>query len=99
MNRCKLCPPTGWYRFGKFARRNKTALVTASVVAAALLAGAALATWQAVQAKRAQAATLAEKRRADQEAVTARRVTASLEQTLGLIDPHPASRSIMSFSA
>ena len=31
------CPPSAWYRFRKFARRNKTALVTASVIALAIL--------------------------------------------------------------
>ena len=28
-------PPSAWYRFRKFARRNKVALTTAAVVAAA----------------------------------------------------------------
>ena len=30
-------PPSAWYRFGKFARRNKGVLVTAGVIATALL--------------------------------------------------------------
>jgi serine/threonine protein kinase/tetratricopeptide (TPR) repeat protein len=33
------CPPSGWYRLRKFARRNKRALGTAAVLAVALLAG------------------------------------------------------------
>src|SRR5262249_41854519 len=38
------CPPSAWYRFRKFARRNKAALLTASAVAlAVLLAVAGLA--------------------------------------------------------
>jgi serine/threonine protein kinase/tetratricopeptide (TPR) repeat protein len=38
------CPPSAWYRFRKFARRNKAALVTASVIGlAVLLAVVALA--------------------------------------------------------
>src|SRR5204863_6992237 len=31
------CPPSSWYRFRKFARRNKAALVTAGLLTAALL--------------------------------------------------------------
>src|SRR5690349_8270231 len=31
------CPPSAWYRFRKFARRNKVALATALAVAAAVL--------------------------------------------------------------
>jgi WD40 repeat protein/serine/threonine protein kinase len=34
----QACPPSAWYRFRKFARRNKAALAMAAVVAAALLA-------------------------------------------------------------
>jgi WD40 repeat protein len=36
------CPPSAWYRFGKFARRNRGLLATASVVVAALLAVAVI---------------------------------------------------------
>src|SRR5262249_27591616 len=36
------CPPSAWYRFGKLARRNQAALATASVVATALVAVAAI---------------------------------------------------------
>jgi WD40 repeat protein/serine/threonine protein kinase len=31
------CPPSAWYRFRKFARRNKAALATAAVIALAVL--------------------------------------------------------------
>ena len=34
----QACPPSAWYRFGKFARRNKAALSAAGLIAAALLA-------------------------------------------------------------
>src|SRR6266550_1590191 len=41
----QACPPSAWYRFRKFARRNKRALAAVSVVAVAmLLAVAVLAT-------------------------------------------------------
>src|SRR5204863_3235681 len=33
------CPPSAWYRFRKFARRNRRALVTVSALALAALVG------------------------------------------------------------
>jgi serine/threonine protein kinase/tetratricopeptide (TPR) repeat protein len=33
----QACPPSAWYRFGKFARRNRVALAMASVVTGALV--------------------------------------------------------------
>jgi eukaryotic-like serine/threonine-protein kinase len=51
----QACPPSAWYRFRKFARRKKALLMTASVIAVALLmAVATLAVsgvfvWQAKQ--------------------------------------------------
>src|SRR5262249_33554671 len=33
----QACPPSAWYRFRKFARRNKAAVVTATAVAVAVL--------------------------------------------------------------
>jgi serine/threonine protein kinase/tetratricopeptide (TPR) repeat protein len=48
------CPPSAGYRFRKFSRRNKVALVTAGVVAAALLIGTAVSVWQAVEANAAR---------------------------------------------
>ncbi len=44
------CPPSAGYRFRKFARRNKTGLATAAMVAATLVAGIIGTTWQAVRA-------------------------------------------------
>jgi WD40 repeat protein/serine/threonine protein kinase len=48
------CPPSSWYRFGKFARRNKVGLTMAVVIAAAMLLG--LASLVLVFQVRAQAA-------------------------------------------
>jgi tetratricopeptide (TPR) repeat protein len=48
-------PPSAAYRLRKFARRNRVAVATAAAVAAALLVGIAVATWQAVVATRARA--------------------------------------------
>ncbi len=47
-------PPSTVYRLTKLAKRNRAAVLTAAVVAAALLAGTAAATWQAVRATRAK---------------------------------------------
>jgi WD40 repeat protein/tetratricopeptide (TPR) repeat protein len=38
----QACPPSAWYRFRKLARRNRPALVTASVVATSLVAVAVI---------------------------------------------------------
>jgi serine/threonine protein kinase/tetratricopeptide (TPR) repeat protein len=48
-------PPSATYRLRKFARRNREAVLTAAVMAAALLGGTAVAAWQAVRATRAEA--------------------------------------------
>jgi tetratricopeptide (TPR) repeat protein len=40
-------PPSTSYRFSKFARRNKVAISTASMVAGALILGTAISAWQA----------------------------------------------------
>src|SRR5207245_11595862 len=50
----QACPPSARYRFRKFARRNKAALTTATLVVAALLVGAVVSVWQAVEANRAR---------------------------------------------
>jgi len=52
-------PPSAWYRFRKLARRNKVALTTAVLVAAALVLGTAVSTWQAVRATAAESAARA----------------------------------------
>jgi WD40 repeat protein/serine/threonine protein kinase/tetratricopeptide (TPR) repeat protein len=46
------CPPSAWYRFRKFARRNRPALATMSVVAASLVALAALSVLYADRQRR-----------------------------------------------
>ncbi|MCE9527806.1 MAG: serine/threonine-protein kinase [Planctomycetales bacterium] len=48
----EACPPSATYRFRKFARRNKTTLLTGSLVVAALLIGTVVSTWQAIRAER-----------------------------------------------
>src|SRR6185295_16711983 len=55
-------PPSTVYRFSRLVRRNKLAFAAAGAVAAAVLIGLFVASWQAVRATRAeQAARLAER--------------------------------------
>ncbi len=49
-------PPTAMYLLGKLVRRNKLAVIAAAAVAVALLVGAVIATWQAVEATKARQA-------------------------------------------
>ncbi len=44
------CPPSAWYRWRKFAQRNKRALTTATVVSVAMVLGTVISVWQAVRA-------------------------------------------------
>ncbi|SIN94103.1 WD40 repeat [Singulisphaera sp. GP187] len=52
-------PPSTWYWFTKYARRNRAALTTTALVALALIAGTAVSTWQAIRATRAEKRTAA----------------------------------------
>jgi eukaryotic-like serine/threonine-protein kinase len=52
-------PPSAAYRLRKLAQRNRATVVTAALVAMALLAGTAIATWQALRATRAEGNALA----------------------------------------
>jgi eukaryotic-like serine/threonine-protein kinase len=54
------CPPSATYRFRKFARRNKTALAAAILVAASLVIGTAVSIWQASAARRAERLAITE---------------------------------------
>src|SRR5262249_14599886 len=58
------CPPSTWYRLHKAARRNRTALTVAGVVAAAVVLGTAATLWQMSLARAdRERAELAEKDR------------------------------------
>src|SRR5262245_41379892 len=61
----QACPPAVGYRLRKVARRNKRALVIASFVAAALVAGTVVSTWQAIRAERSLVETERQKNRAE----------------------------------
>jgi serine/threonine protein kinase/tetratricopeptide (TPR) repeat protein len=50
----EACPPTRRYRLGKFLRRHRLEAVTAAAGMALLVVAAAVSTWQAVRATRAE---------------------------------------------
>jgi serine/threonine protein kinase len=50
----EACPPGAWYRFSKYARRNRVALTTGALVGLALIAGTVASARQAVRATRAE---------------------------------------------
>ena len=52
----EACPPTAGYRLRKFARKHRTALVTAAAFAILLVAGMVVSTWQAIRATVAEQA-------------------------------------------
>jgi serine/threonine protein kinase len=82
-------PPSRAYQFQKLVRRNKLAFAAAAIVAAALVLGAVVSTWQAVRATRARTAAILEKQRADEQAAVATSVTKYLQQMFGAITPGP----------
>ena len=74
----EACPPSASYRLRKFARKNRALLVTALAFAGLLALGAAISTWQAVRATRAEA-------RANRERASA---TANYELARGAVDSY-----------
>jgi serine/threonine protein kinase/tetratricopeptide (TPR) repeat protein len=61
------CPPSAWYRFRKFARRNKGPLLAAALVLLALVGGIVGTTWGMIRAEAAK--VTAEEREAETNAV------------------------------
>jgi serine/threonine protein kinase/tetratricopeptide (TPR) repeat protein len=59
-------PPSTGYRLRKFARKNRAALTTAAAIAVLLVAGSAVATWQAIRATRAEAQSRLDRDRAEE---------------------------------
>jgi eukaryotic-like serine/threonine-protein kinase len=86
----EACPPSTWYRFRKFYRRNKQALITASVVGSAILGGIVIASWQAVVATRTREAALANNVSVNKQAAIATGISESLKQILGSLNPDAA---------
>jgi serine/threonine protein kinase/tetratricopeptide (TPR) repeat protein len=79
----QACPPSAWYRFRKFARRNKTVLMTSTMVACALVVGTAIATWQAIRARQAEGLVQVELREKDEQF---KRAEGNFLQTLNAVD-------------
>ncbi len=78
--------PTLAYRFSKFARRQKGALITTGLVTAALIAGSIVSLWQAAEAH--QARLSAEKNR-QQSQENFNRARQAVEKYLTQVAGHP----------
>ena len=65
------CPPTWFYRFCKFAQRNRAVLTTSAVVLASLVLGLVGTTWQAFRASRAEAEAVAKQELAEKQRLRA----------------------------
>jgi eukaryotic-like serine/threonine-protein kinase len=59
------CPPSASYRLRKFTRRNRRSIVTAGVIAVALVAATLVSAWQAVVARDAQHQAEADRKQAE----------------------------------
>jgi eukaryotic-like serine/threonine-protein kinase len=64
--------PSRWYRFSRFAKRNRGALTVGTAAALALLISFGLTLWQARRAERAAILAAAQAERADSEAASAK---------------------------
>ena len=85
----QACPPSATYRFRKFARRNKAALLTVVTLMAALVGGTTVSTWQAVRATRATRSEQAALKiaKANEQAVKKGVVVEAAEHSFGLGRP------------
>jgi serine/threonine protein kinase/tetratricopeptide (TPR) repeat protein len=77
------CPPSAWYRFRKFARRNKRPLLAAGLVLVALVGGIIGTTWGMLRAKAAQQA---ETQRAEGERQAKQQALQREAETLAVLD-------------
>jgi serine/threonine protein kinase/Flp pilus assembly protein TadD len=88
----QACPPSAWYRFRKFARRNRTALVTTTLVALALMLGMVISIWEAVraghQAVRATEAEALAEARLDAESLAHQEADANLQKARQAVDDY-----------
>ena len=76
----EACPPSAGYRLRKGLRKHRSAAVAGAISVLLLIAGAAVSTWQAVRARRAE-------RTAAAEAANARAVSEFLQRDLlGMAD-------------
>ncbi len=54
-------PPSAWYCFRKFARRNRLVLTATGLIALSLVAGTTVSVWQAIVARHARAEAIAQR--------------------------------------
>src|SRR5207248_737682 len=78
----QACPASAWYRFRKFAVRNRGALSAVALVVVALVAGSVVSTWQAIRANGAEKDAVAQRDLALQAEDRARTLVRRL-RTLG----------------
>jgi serine/threonine protein kinase/tetratricopeptide (TPR) repeat protein len=97
------CPPSAAYRLRKFARRNRTAAITTTIVALSLILGTAVSAWQAVRATLAQAQANAQEiqalaavkaERAAKEAEAAQRQRASASEQQARVNMKKAREAV-----
>ena len=79
-------PPSTLYRLRKSVRKHRAALATAAAIILLLLAGAAVSTWQAVGATRAESAARAAEQDAEAKRAEAERQTALAGDRLIQVD-------------
>ncbi len=81
----QACPPSALYRFRKFARRNRAAMVTVALVSAALVLGIVLSRWQAFRADRERDNAVRAEKLADQRLVDVEQANVQTIQALTLL--------------
>jgi WD40 repeat protein/serine/threonine protein kinase len=82
------CPPSAWYRFRKFARRNKRILATVGVIALALVLGMAISMWQAIRATDAERLARANYQTAEEQRQAARTQEGLAKEQRGIAVEH-----------
>jgi tetratricopeptide (TPR) repeat protein len=86
-------PPSAGYQIRKFAKRNKVLVAGFAVAFVALAAGAAISTWQAVRATRAEQLASARLVQAEQQAARAGAINGFLLEMLGSANPEALRRT------
>jgi tetratricopeptide (TPR) repeat protein len=92
-------PPGAVYQLQKFARRHKTTVTAAATVFLILVAAAALSTWEAVRARRAEKIALTESIRSSQNVQFLEDMLASLDPAVAKGQDTAMLRSILDQAA
>ncbi len=87
-------PPSRWYRLRKLVHRNRRSVLAAGLVAAALLTGSGVATWQAVRAGQQAHRANVQLHLADQRLKEIRQVSEFQSRMVSEIDVEPMGRGI-----